>query len=81
MLYNLKNGRTIELTIEEFLYLTDDELNYLEGMDIGDHIEDPFHLSPISKEPKKLPDEPEEITVDKLPASIKLLDGEIMLVN
>ena len=80
MLYNLKNGRTIELTIEEFLYLTDDELNYLEGMDIGDHIEDPFHLSPILKESKPLPEE-SEITLDKIPASIKLLDKEIMLVD
>jgi hypothetical protein len=80
MLYNLKNGRTIELTLEEFLYLTDDELNYLEGMDIGDHIEDPFHLSPITKEAKPLP-EVSEITLDKMPASLKLSDGEILLDN
>ena len=78
MLYNLRNGRTIEITIEEFLYLTDQEIQYLEGMDIGDHIEDPFHSSTLTGSGFQITEEIVELLTD-IPASVKLSDKEFQL--
>jgi len=46
MLYNLLDGRTIEITIEQFLSMSDDELNSLTS-EYGDTINDPFYDSVI----------------------------------
>lgn len=42
MLYQLPNGKTIYLTIEEFLSLTDQDLQYLVSLDLGEAILNPF---------------------------------------
>jgi hypothetical protein len=49
MLYNLPNGKTIYLTVEEFLNLTDADIQYLVSMNYGDTITNPFSGSPINK--------------------------------
>lgn len=41
MLYQLPNGKTIFLTIEEFLRMTDEDIQYYMAMDYGEHI--PYH--------------------------------------
>lgn len=51
MLYSLRNGKVIELTLEEFLFLSDDEITQLEGTDLGDHIENPFFNSSLGFTP------------------------------
>ena len=80
MLYNLKNGRTIELSIEEFFYLTDQELNYLEGMDVGDHIEDPFHCSSLADTKIQIMNEIEELLTE-IPDEVKIFDREFQLTD
>ena len=42
MLYQLPNGKTIYLTIEEFLSLTDQDLQYLVSIDCGEAVLNPF---------------------------------------
>lgn len=42
MLYQLPNGKTIYLTIEEFLCLTDHDIQYLIAVDCGEAILNPF---------------------------------------
>ncbi len=42
MLYQLPNGKTIYLTLEEFLSLTDQDLQYLVSLDLGEAILNPF---------------------------------------
>ena len=42
MLYQLPNGKVVHLTIEEFLDLTDEDMQYLMSIDFGEHIRDPF---------------------------------------
>lgn len=51
MLYNLPNGKVIELSVEEFLEMTDEELEYLVGLNYGEPIENPFFGSVLEKQP------------------------------
>ena len=49
MLYQLPNGKVVHLTIEEFLDLTDEDMQYLMSIDFGEHIRDPFTGSAVDK--------------------------------
>lgn len=42
MLYQLPNGKVVELSVEQFLELTDEDFQLLMCLDAGDSIEDPF---------------------------------------
>jgi len=42
VLYQLPNGKTIYLTIEEFLCLTDQDIQYLVAINCGEAILNPF---------------------------------------
>ena len=52
MLYQLPNGKVIQLTIEEYLALTDLDIQYLMSLDYGEHIIDPFLGSAVEKNSK-----------------------------
>jgi hypothetical protein len=45
MLYQLKNGRCIELTVEQYLRMSDEELESLEFTPWSMRVEDPFAIS------------------------------------
>lgn len=49
MLYSLPNGKVIELSVEQYLELTDEELEYLISINYGDPIENPFFGSVLNK--------------------------------
>jgi hypothetical protein len=49
MLYQLPNGKVIHLTTEEFLDLTDEDIQYLMSIDYGEHIRDPFTGSAVDR--------------------------------
>lgn len=49
MLYSLPTGKVIELSIEQYLELTDEELEYLISINYGEAIEDPFFGSILDK--------------------------------
>lgn len=53
MLYQLQNGKVIFLSIEEYLDLTDEDIQYLMALDAGEHIIDPFSGSAMKKNTKK----------------------------
>jgi hypothetical protein len=42
MLYQLPNGKVIFLSIEEFLSLSDEDIQYFISVDYGEHISRPF---------------------------------------
>ena len=48
MLYQLSNGKVIYLTIEQYLDLTDLDIQYLIAMDAGDYASNPFHDSTLN---------------------------------
>lgn len=47
--YQLSNGKTIYLTIEQYLDLTDEDIQYLVSIDYGDQYLNPFNDSAITK--------------------------------
>jgi hypothetical protein len=53
MLYQLPNGKVIHLSIEEYLQLTDLDVQYLLSINYGDYIADPFSGSAVEKNSTK----------------------------
>lgn len=53
MLYQLPNGKVVHLTIEEYLDLTNEDIQYLMSIDYGEHIRDPFTGSAVEKNTKE----------------------------
>jgi hypothetical protein len=49
MLYQLPNGRTIEMSVEQYLDMTDDDFAYLIAHNFGDELEDPWFGSVLTK--------------------------------
>lgn len=49
MLYQLPNGRTIEMSVEQYLDMTDDDYQDLIAQNYGDEIEDPWFGSVLSR--------------------------------
>jgi hypothetical protein len=49
MLYQLPNGKVIYLTIEQYLDLTDLDIQFLMSVDAGDYALNPFTDSAISR--------------------------------
>lgn len=53
MQYQLPNGKVVHLSIEEYLDLTDEDIQYLMSIDYGEHIRDPFTGSAVEKNTKE----------------------------
>ena len=49
MYYQLPNGKVIEISTEQFVEMTDEELEYLIAYNYGDIVENPWHGSILSK--------------------------------
>lgn len=48
MNYQLPNGKTIYLTVEEYLSLTDQDIQYIIALDLGEGVLNPFKGSVIN---------------------------------
>ena len=53
MYYQLPNGKVIYLTIEQYLELTDQDIQDMMSLDSGDHIIDPFADSAVIENTKE----------------------------
>ena len=72
MIVSLPNGKCIEVSIETYLRMTDEDFEYLLAINWGEHFEDPFHSSVLSlgEKPEVLTDDDlEELTADDSPDS------------
>lgn len=49
MLYQLPNGKVVHLSVEEYLELTDLDVQYLMSIDYGNYVIDPFAGSAVEK--------------------------------
>lgn len=49
MLYQLPNGKVIEISTEQYFEMSDEELEYLIAYNYGDVMEDPWFGSVLSK--------------------------------
>jgi len=67
MVYQLPNGKCVHLTIEEYLNLTHEDIQYLMAGDYGDHIVNPFKGSAIDSKSKPTDEDfGEEFTEDDI---------------
>jgi hypothetical protein len=64
MLYQLPNGKVIEISTEQFVEMSDEELEYLIAYNYGDAIEDPWFGSVLLKSP---PPEIDDLVIPELP--------------
>lgn len=48
MLYTLRNGRTVNISVDQMLRMTDQDFNDLEAENVGSYIENPFHDSALN---------------------------------
>lgn len=69
MLYQLPNGRVIEISTEQYFEMTDEELEYLIAYNYGDTLEDPWFGSVIHKNSSSAP---VDDTPDVLPDLTKI---------
>lgn len=53
MQYQLPNGKVVNLSIEEYLDLTDEDVQYLMSIDYGEHIINPFTGSAVENNSKE----------------------------
>lgn len=60
MIYQLPNGKIIHLSVEEYLDLTDQDIQYLMSVNAGNYAGSPFHASAIKDKYKKEDDFYEE---------------------
>jgi hypothetical protein len=45
MIYQLSTGKVIEISLEQFLEMTDDDIEYLVAYNVGESINNPFFKS------------------------------------
>lgn len=57
MLYQLPNGKVIEISTEQFVEMSDEELEYLIAYNYGDVVENPWHGSILTKHDNTIDDE------------------------
>ena len=81
MIYQLASGRAIEISVEQYLDMSDGELQVLESYGVGETIEDPWFGSTISKYHMVIEEEEEYILPDltSVPIGEKLEDLDIDL--
>jgi len=76
MLYQLPNGKVIEISTEQYLEMTDEELEYLIAYNYGDVQENPWFGSVLLKQEKE--DDPEVLPeITDLSEADKLSDLDI----
>jgi hypothetical protein len=53
MQYSLPNGKVVNLSLEEYLDLTDEDVQFLMSLDYGDYVTDPFTGSAVEVSKKE----------------------------
>jgi len=79
MLYQLSTGYTIEISLEDYLSFSDEELENLKGSNYGLQINNPKYASVINKSGKKSKIEINDISekeIYKLSTEEKILDQD-----
>lgn len=62
MQYQLPNGKVVYLSIEEYLNLTDQDVQLLMSLNYGDYIHNPFQGSVINKSSQDFNSEYDDIS-------------------
>ena len=76
MLIQLTNGKCIELSVEQYLRLSDQDLKELESLNWGEEINDPFAISVLKYGPSKRSEVYEEIEDDEVEPELNDISDE-----
>ena len=60
MIYQLPNGKVIQITIDQYLDLTDEDIQYLMSINYGDYARSPWLDSAISRKNKRVSHDPDK---------------------
>jgi hypothetical protein len=74
MIYQLPNGKCIEISTEQFIEMSDEELEYLIAYNYGDVLENPWHGSILNRPSSVIDDEYILPDITDIPEIDKLLD-------
>jgi hypothetical protein len=78
MLYQLPNGKVIEISTEQYLEMSDEELEYLIAYNYGEIMEDPWFGSVLNKKESSSPDPPDAVDdLIDIPEEDKLSDLDV----
>jgi len=78
MLYQLPNGKVIEISTEQYLEMSDEEFEYLVAYNYGELIEDPWFGSVISKADNSKEDVTDTVVdLTNIPISDKLVNPDL----
>lgn len=53
MIYQMSSGRVIHLSVEQYLDMTDEDIEYMISINYGEYARSPFHGSAVFSSPKK----------------------------
>jgi hypothetical protein len=74
MIYQLPNGKCIEISTEQFIEMSDEELEYLIAYNYGDVVENPWHGSILNRPSSVIDDEYILPDLTDIPEIDKLMD-------
>jgi hypothetical protein len=77
MLYQLPNGKVIEISTEQYLEMSDEELEYLIAYNYGETLENPWFGSVLSKKDNSVEPPKEVNDLIDIPEEQKLSDLDI----
>jgi len=77
MFYQLPNGKVIEISTEQFVEMSDEELEYLIAYNYGDSIENPWHGSILNRMDNFIEDVPEIQDLTDISEIEKLIDLDV----
>ena len=78
MLYQLPNGKVIEISTEQFVEMSDEELEYLIAYNYGDVLENPWFGSVLNNQSAPEPIDIPSDLID-IPDNEKLMDPDLDL--
>lgn len=78
MFYQLPNGKVIEMSVEQYIEMTDEELEYLIAYNYGDHLENPWIGSVLNKvESEEIDEQPSNLIDVTDHTKFKELDADL----
>lgn len=77
MIINLPNGKTLEVSVEVYLRMTDEDFEYLLSVNWGDEIVNPFQSSVLLFGEAPADEEDDEETLESNVDTLSDLDAEI----
>jgi len=77
MIYQLQTGKIIELSLEQYLEMTDDDIEYFIAFNVGELVNNPFFRSSFQNKPVIEQDEDITLNLTEMDSDDKLIDLDL----